>query len=186
LLAAEGEELDAVAGHLLRTEPLGASETIATLRQAASHALTLGTPDNAATYLSRALEEGPERELRTTVLLELGLAEKLARHPAAIGRFEEVRRIANEPTARGTAMVEQAETLAWVGEWQQAVALLDGALADLQGEGPISLRADAMRAASTVARAGGWWARRRAPTRAAAGGIVGATGRAEGSDLQAR
>jgi hypothetical protein len=146
-LAAEGAELDAVAGHLLASEPVGSPDTIATLRDAAVHALGLGAPEIAASYLSRALAEGPERELRTTVLLELGRAERLARHPTAIERFEDVRRLAEDPTTRARAMIEQAEILSYVGEWRQALGLLDGAIEELtEREGAVALRAEAIRA----------------------------------------
>ena len=92
LLAGEGAELDSVAWHLLLSEPVGSPETIATLREAAARAVALGAPENAATYLSRALEEGCERDLRLAILLELATAEKLARRPTALARLGACRR----------------------------------------------------------------------------------------------
>jgi DNA-binding CsgD family transcriptional regulator len=146
LLAAEGAELDSIAGHLLLSRATGSLETIATLRAAAAHALALGAPDSAANYLRRALEEGCERGLRTTLLLELAGAEKLARQPAAIEHFEEVRRIAEDPVTRATAAIEQAEVLVFSGDWKQPLALLDSAAADVRENAPeLALRADAFR-----------------------------------------
>ncbi|HUY59293.1 MAG TPA: AAA family ATPase [Solirubrobacteraceae bacterium] len=151
LLASEGAEVDAVAAHLMRSEPVGDPDTIATLREAAAHALALGAPDSAANYLERALAEGPERELRGALLLDLGLAEKLTRRPAAIERFEEVRRLAEDPVTRARAMIEQGEILSYVGDWQQALALFDGALLELADrDDAVALRAEAFRAVLTA------------------------------------
>lgn len=131
LLATEGEEPEVVAGHLLRSEPVGAEDTIATLRDAAQRALALGAPENASVYLARALQEGAERELRSSVLLELAQAEKLARRPAAIEHFAEVARLTQSPITRGKAIFEQALIRMYADEWQPAMALLDEALAEL-------------------------------------------------------
>ena len=146
LLAAEGAELDPIAGHLLLSHPTGSPETIATLRGAAVHAMELGAPDSAATYLTRALEEGCERGPRATLLLELARAEKLARQSAAIEHFEEVRRIAEDPVTRATAAIELAEVLLFSGDWQEPIALLDSAVTDARERDPeLALRADVMR-----------------------------------------
>jgi DNA-binding CsgD family transcriptional regulator len=148
LLAGEGADLDAVAGHLLATEPIGSRRTIDTLQDAAAHALTLGAPDSAGTYLSRALDEGCERSLRTTLLLELALAEKLARQPSATTRFAEVCRLAEDPVTRARAMIEQADMFAYAGDRQTAQALLDDALEELAEHDPVlGARAEALNAA---------------------------------------
>jgi DNA-binding CsgD family transcriptional regulator len=146
LLAAEGAELDTIAGHLLLSRATGSLETIATLRAAAAHALELGAPDSAANYLSRALEEGCDRGLRATLLLELAGSEKLARQPAAIDHFEEVRRVAEDPVTRATAAIELAEVLVFSGDWKQPLALLDSAAGDARERAPeLALRAEAFR-----------------------------------------
>jgi hypothetical protein len=151
LLAAEGAELDAIAGHLLLSAPIGSSKTIVTLRDAASHALALGAPDSAAAYLSRALEEGCERALRVVLLLELALAEKVARRPGAIGHLEEIRRLAEDPVIRARAMIEEAETVAYAGDWPASLELLDAALSELGDRDPVmALRAETLRAPMTA------------------------------------
>jgi DNA-binding CsgD family transcriptional regulator len=151
LLQAQGADLDSVAAHLLRSEPVGAADTIATLRDAAAHALTLGAPDSAAAYLRRALEEGPERELRTSVLLELGLAEKLARQPAAAARFEEVGRLTADPVMRATAFLEQAGMIALTGDWPRTLTPLDNALGDLADrDQAIAVRVESIRGARSA------------------------------------
>ncbi len=135
LLHAEGEDPGLVAGHLLRSAPVGSGETVAILRDAARHALVLGAPETAADYLSRALAEGLARELRAAVLFELALAEKLARRPSALEHFAEVRRLAEDPTLRARAGVESAELLWYSGEWEQGMALLDAALVEFGDRG---------------------------------------------------
>jgi DNA-binding CsgD family transcriptional regulator len=128
LLASEGEDLGKVASHLLRSAPVGSAETVATLREAARRAVALGAPDNAATYLSRALDEGPARELRATVVMELAVAEKLARRPAALDHFVEARRLASDPALRARAAIEQAEILLYLGEWEAFQDFVDEAI----------------------------------------------------------
>jgi DNA-binding CsgD family transcriptional regulator len=128
LLAAEGQDLGKVASHLLRSSPVGSAETIATLREAARRAVGLGAPDNGATYLARALEEGPARELRAALLMELALAEKLARRPGALAHFVEARRLAADPALRAQAAIEQAEILLYHGEWEAFEDFVDEAI----------------------------------------------------------
>ena len=150
LLTAEGADIDVVARHLLVSRPIGSDTTIETLREAASHALTVGASDSAASYLARALEEGPERDLRATVLLELGLAEQAAGLPRAIERYEEVRRIAADPALRARAMIEQAWLVWYGGDWRQMLELLRGALVELADEDPLRVRVDGMLAMAAV------------------------------------
>ena len=145
LLAAEGEELDAVAGHLLLSEPVGAPATVATLREAAQHALTLGAPDIAAAYLSRALKErAAARAARDGALRAGAGGGSFARLPTAIEHLVQVRRLAEDPVTRGRAMIEQGEILAYRGDSQQSLALFDAALADGDRDRPGALRAEAL------------------------------------------
>jgi DNA-binding CsgD family transcriptional regulator len=151
LLAAEGADLDAIAGHLLLAEPVGSADTISTLRDAATRALAVGAPDSAATYLSRALEEGCQGELRTSVLLELANAEKLARQPGARAHFEEVERLSDEASLRAQARIEQADAMIYAGRWDDGLTLLDAGIAELDGDiGPLALRGEWMRATMTA------------------------------------
>ena len=69
-----------VATHLLAVRPRGDAAVVAPLLAAANQASSQGAPDAATTYLARALAEPPSRELRTQVLLELGVA-RARTHP---------------------------------------------------------------------------------------------------------
>ena len=100
LLAAEGAELDAIAAQLLATEPTGSAEVIAQLRDAAAFALTRGAPEGAIAYLSRALAEGCERELRAAISFELGTAARVAGRPAMVEHFTQAHRLATDPVLR--------------------------------------------------------------------------------------
>jgi DNA-binding CsgD family transcriptional regulator len=151
MLAAEGAELDAIGGHLLLCEPSGSMSTIETLRAAAAHALALGAPESAATYLARALDEGCERELRASLMLELAGAEHLARGPGAVSHYEEVRRLATDPITLARAMVEQAHILIYAGIWEPAGELFDQAIAVLGDLDPaLTARAEVTRATMTA------------------------------------
>ena len=152
LLVTEGADLDAIARHLLASQPIGDPDTIAALRDAASRALAAGAPDSAMAYLARALDEGPERELRAATLLELGLAELVVNQPGATEHFDEVCRVSVDRPTRARAMIEQAGIAVWQdGNWTQALAFLDGARAEL-ADGPpdLRMRAESMHAIRTM------------------------------------
>ena len=95
LLQAGGAELDAVAAHLLATEPSGQADVVARLRAAAGHALARGAPENAARYLRRALAEGGDPALSVTLRFEArrgGEADSAAERRAAPARGAGARR----------------------------------------------------------------------------------------------
>jgi DNA-binding CsgD family transcriptional regulator len=139
LLTEEGAEIDATAGHLLLSQPIGSQDTIELLRQAAAHAFGIGAPGNAATYLARAIEEGPERELRAELLLELGLARKLTGEiVSALEYLEQVSDVTGDPGARTRAAIEAAMIRVFSGDWQGPLETIEAALAEL-GEQDLDL-----------------------------------------------
>ncbi len=136
LLAEEGAELDAVAAQLLASEPTGSEEVVAQLREAAALALARGAPENGVAYLSRALEEGCERELRARISFELATAARLAGQRSMVRYFQDAHRLAEDPVLRNSAALELATVLGLRGDWQEPIALLRGALADLGDAAP--------------------------------------------------
>jgi DNA-binding CsgD family transcriptional regulator len=74
LLGGAGEAPDRIAVHLLASRPDGDTETVSTLRRAATEALSRGAPDVAVTYLQRALAESAPPELEPALVYELGQA----------------------------------------------------------------------------------------------------------------
>jgi predicted ATPase len=89
LLAEEGAEPSAVAVQLLASEPTGSPAVARTLREAAGLALVRGAPEDAAAYLSRALAEGGDSELRASIYFELAKAQRLAGQNSCINSFAE-------------------------------------------------------------------------------------------------
>jgi len=82
-LARAGAGPDAVAAHLLESEPSADPTVVEHLRAAARRAAEQGAMDVAAAYLLRALAEPPAGDLRAAVLRELGAAELAAGQPNA-------------------------------------------------------------------------------------------------------
>jgi len=78
-----------VAAHLLPSVGSGEEWVTEVLCAAATHALELGAPESAASYLRRALDEPPTSDARAGVLRKLGLCEAATDLPTAIVRLEE-------------------------------------------------------------------------------------------------
>lgn len=74
LLERERAPADAVAVHLLATDPGGDGEIVSRLREAARRSLERGAAEPALSYLERALAEPPSPDQRPAVLVELGSA----------------------------------------------------------------------------------------------------------------
>ncbi len=145
LLADNGADPDSVAVHLYLTAPVGAAATMAAMREAAARALAVGAPDAAVAYLSRALEEGPDRDERVGLLLELAQAEALIGATSAIAHFEEVRKITEDRVTRVGATLAQAQMLFYAHP-EQALALVTAALGELtDGEEGMRRGAEALR-----------------------------------------
>ncbi|HET6549101.1 MAG TPA: AAA family ATPase, partial [Solirubrobacter sp.] len=143
LLGDAGAEVDAIAAHLLLTEPAGHDEVIERLRDAAREALARGAPEAAVTYLKRAHEE--HLEPRLDVLEELALAEQVVRAPAAIGHLEEALRRATDRARRARLSIALAELLALMAQWTRAYVLFGSALDELgDDDGPLAQRAKAL------------------------------------------
>jgi DNA-binding CsgD family transcriptional regulator/tetratricopeptide (TPR) repeat protein len=151
LLTDEGAEIDAVAAQLLASEPAGSPEVIEQLRQAAAGALRRGAPEDAVAYLTRALREGSGRELRARLCFELGMAEQHAGKLAMVGHFRDAQRLAADRVLRNTAALELASVLALTGQWEEPIAVIEAALADLGESAPdLALRLERVRAATAA------------------------------------
>ena len=147
LLAGEGAEVDAVAGHLLLSEPAARSENVEHLRRAATHALDRGAPDNAAIYLRRALEEGGLSEnVHAECLLELGHVERHVTPRDAIEHFQQAHKIATEPSQRVRAVYELADTVMMRPRQEDVVPLIDAAITEAEQLDPeVAIRLEALR-----------------------------------------
>ncbi len=77
LLTEEHGSIERVALHAVHAEPGGYPAVCSWLVEGARAACDRGAPEAAVTYLERALEEPPSRELEHSVLIELATAEAL-------------------------------------------------------------------------------------------------------------
>ena len=101
LLAAEDASSDQVAVHLINAEPTGDRWVVDTLQTAAAEASLRGAPDQAASYLRRALSEPPNSNGRAALLQKLGAAELLGRDPASTDHLAQALQCTDDPEQRG-------------------------------------------------------------------------------------
>ncbi|MEV4623127.1 AAA family ATPase [Asanoa sp. NPDC049573] len=121
LLAGERADPEAVALHLLRTEPARDAATVATLREAAARASLRGAPQSAAVFLRRALAEPPlSVSVEADVRSDLGLA--LAAHvdPEAPALLAAAVDLAASPSQRSRIALSGARALGLGGHFVEA------------------------------------------------------------------
>ena len=121
------------AGHLELVPPRGDRFVVATLREAASRALSRGAPDTAVTYLRRALEEPPEQGDRIETLSELGLAERRVDVAAGATHLEEALREVEDPVWGARIGLELGRSLFRLNRGPDAVQVFDDAIGNLDG-----------------------------------------------------
>jgi DNA-binding CsgD family transcriptional regulator len=164
LLAAEGAEADALAVHLLETEPAADPEVAATLGEAASRALVRGAPAVAVACLARALDEPPPPSERGPMILRLAMAELYGGDPAAAaGHFEEGARVTADPRSRALRAWDHATALQATGRGSEAWTVRMRAIEEAGAVDPeLSLSLEASLVASAVLDASRLhWARER-------------------------
>ncbi|MEX2194862.1 MAG: AAA family ATPase [Thermoleophilaceae bacterium] len=150
LLAAEGEDEDRIAAHLLHTEAGSDPWVVEMLRSAAGGALASGAADAAVAHLRRALAEPPPAELRGALLAELGSAEARVPDPAAEKHLRQAVELLEEPLPRAAAEHELGRALMLGGRLPDAVEVLDRAiekLGDPDAELSMTLEAELLNAA---------------------------------------
>ena len=147
MLHEERAELDAVAAHLLLTQPEARSATVARLREAAAHAVQRGASEGAAVYLQRALAEGGlDSQLRAQLLQELGRAERQQDAPAAIQHLREAHSLSPVPAQRARVAYDLADTLFYRTAWQEVIRLVETVLDEFDDEDrELVLRLEALR-----------------------------------------
>ncbi|MGZ4281695.1 MAG: helix-turn-helix transcriptional regulator [Solirubrobacteraceae bacterium] len=144
LLAAAGAPPEQAAGHLLRVAPAADAQVVGILLGAADRARASGAHATAVGYLRRALAEPPQADEQFEVLLELGLAERRAGAPEAVGRLEAAVHAAGDRGRRARAGLEYGRTLFYANRSTDAIAALgDAAEALGDGDPDLSERFDA-------------------------------------------
>jgi tetratricopeptide (TPR) repeat protein len=124
LLDEDGADLDAVAAHLLLSEPAGEEWALARLREAAASALGRGAPDAAVEYLRRALAEPPRPGERTAVKRELGFALLRRDDGEGIEILREVHSRATDLAERAEIAAALSNSLNYRGRHAEAEAIL--------------------------------------------------------------
>lgn len=164
LLAAEGIGADAIAVHLLATDPAGEKFVVETLREAAAGALARGASSTAVACLQRALTEPPPVADRGRLFLELGSAEVRAGDTvAASEHFIEGLRVTEDPRTRAVYAQQQVVALLALGRRDEAFALLEREVdeaAQVDAELALLIEADLI-ATTTFERSRVTWARQR-------------------------
>ncbi len=140
LLAARGADPDAIAVHLLASDPMGDAETVELLRAAASRALERGTPDAAVRYLRRAWTEPPPADARRSLLAELVTALGRSAEPLTPELRETlIAELASAPEVLVTCARELAWVLNGTGHPEQASAVLGRAIEAASDTGTIDV-----------------------------------------------
>jgi len=136
-LGEEGAAADAIALHLLATEPAADPYVVETLRDAAAHALARGAASTAVACLRRALSEPPPAAERGEVVFDLASAELRAGEPAAaVDHFGEAMRVVSDPRVHGARVWEHAVALQAIGRGDEAFAVRERAAAEVASVDP--------------------------------------------------
>lgn len=124
LLAASRADPETVALHLLRTEPAGEPATVSALSTAADRAWRRGAAQNAATFLRRALTEGPiEAYAEADLLCRLGLVTAEQVKPEAYPLLASAVERATDPDQQAGITLAGARALGMAGYHDQALRL---------------------------------------------------------------
>ena len=108
----------------MQSEPAGDDDVVRVLRSAASRALASGAYTTSIEYLRRTLTEPPADAERAEVLLALGLAERQAGLPDAVGHLESSWREGADRSARALTGLELGRTLFFVNRPAEAIDVL--------------------------------------------------------------
>jgi DNA-binding CsgD family transcriptional regulator len=134
LFAAEGSGPDAIATHLLATDPTGDPWVVEQLRAAARGAVGQGAPHSAVAHLRRALAEPPGVDMRGGVLLELGFAESYVGDPEAARHLDAALDAAPDRSAMVAATLALGRMIQLAGRHGDAFAIYDRTAQRIGGE----------------------------------------------------
>jgi DNA-binding CsgD family transcriptional regulator len=132
-----------VAAHLLPSPGTGESWVVDVLSAAAGHALTLGMPESAGSYLRRALDEPPDSTARSTILRLLGTSEAATGLPTAVGRLQEALQAAVDDRDRAHTLLALGRTLASAGRHAEAIEAFEQASAVADADAGVAAQAQA-------------------------------------------
>lgn len=130
VLGADGADPDAVASHLLASEPAGRPATVDVLTRAAEHALGRGATGTACAYLTRALGEPPAESQRVAVLRRLAVVETNLGDPSAAEHARRAMELTPDWRARAELALDLSYGLVVAGRFSEAVAVLERTIAE--------------------------------------------------------
>ncbi len=132
LLREAGRPAEEVAAHALVLPPSGQAWAVDALEVSARIAIRRGAPENAVSYLRRALAEAPPPKRAADLVLQLGMAEALANDPqAAAEHLRSAYDSTTEPLIRARVAEVQARMLLFTHPPGDAVAVIRRACHDL-------------------------------------------------------
>jgi len=157
MLTRERADPEAVALHLLHSEPARDAETVRTLREAAQGAGRRGAPESAAAFLRRALAEPPpERADEADVRCRLGLVLAAQVGPDALGLLDSAVEMAADPRQRARLALASGRALGMAGYFEDAMRMCRLGLAQPAGADPeVLARLAAELVGEVCLRAGG-------------------------------
>lgn len=150
-LKARGAPLDQLAEQLATGEPRGDEWVVSTLEEAASLAVTRGSPSNAVRYLSRALSEYPAARERSDLLLELARAESVLDPGSALEHLHQALDQGADPSAAAHAARQVAGSIDDLGARGKLGSMLEK-ISTLLSEEDVADRVDVAVSAALVSR----------------------------------
>jgi DNA-binding CsgD family transcriptional regulator len=129
-----------VAPHLLEAPSAADPWVVETLRTAARRSRAAASPEPAAAYLLRALDEPAPQEERAAVLIELGEAEAAAGAPTALARLEEALPLLEDPGERAGTLLRLGWMLHRSGRIPDAAEAFQRGLAEAEPGGPLAMQ----------------------------------------------
>lgn len=129
LLATAAAPAEQVAAQLLRAPAESVDEAVGVLRKAAARATAEGSPESAARYLGRALEEPLPDAERAELLLDLAGAESSLGSATVIDHLRNAVGLFDDPERRVLAQWQLGRALYWAGDEEAGIAVLDEVVA---------------------------------------------------------
>lgn len=131
MLADEHADLDAIAAHLVASEPAAETWAVELLLNAADRAVARGAAETSADYLRRALREPPAEDQHPAVSRRLSVVESLLGEPTAAEHAREAMDLAPTPRHRARLALELSGAYQVAGRFEEAIGTLEDALQDV-------------------------------------------------------
>ena len=132
VLADDDTDVDAIAAHLLSSEPAAERWRVEFLLKAGERARDRGSSSIAVGYLRRALAEPPPADVRSLVLRRLGGVEARLGDPAAAEHARQAKALISEPRQAAELGFELSVGYLVAGHFDDAIGALEHALQEIE------------------------------------------------------